>query len=466
MDNNLLCIDFGTCNTTAAFAVNGRPHVVQYGTSSIFPTVACAMPDGSIEVCGNAEPLRDRFPQYFVQGFKLQIADPDDINGHDYCDIVAEILRFVRYAAALDNNGNEFDRVLLTIPAVYTVSDPRKEVMRRAALAAGFKDVEFMSEPVAAAQHYAYVSGNERSGMSLIYDLGGGTFDPVLVDTGDKDVRIAGSGGARCGGQFFDAAIYREISQNMREGGTPLERSGKFIDYMSCRRLKETLSIETEARQIMSNGKTARLTRERFNEIIRPMLQLTIAACDDVIFSSGHKWSDVKQILFVGGSTAIPLIKEMLSAHLTSHNAANVEMIRTFSSRSDSYNHLYATCLGGVSGYGADKRPPIAHLVFEGKIIPLREGLNRFGRDEDNDYVFVEDAYMSRHHFTIEVEKQGDGYCYTLTSVSQSSPTMLNRTEALDPRYVPFCRDRAKISPGAEIKAGKTVLVLEDKKLQ
>lgn len=458
----MLCIDFGTCNTTAAFAVAGKPHVVQYGTSSIFPTVACVMPDGNIQVCGNAEPLRERFPQYFLQEFKLQIADPDDINGHDYCDIVAEILRFVRYAAALDNNGREFGKVVLTVPAVYTASDPRKDIMRRAALSAGFSEVSFMNEPVAAAMHYAYVSGNAKSGLSLIYDLGGGTFDPVLVDTSGAEPRISGSGGARCGGQFFDAAVYRFVSQMMRDAGTPLERSGKLTDYMACRRLKETLSIEQEASQIMSNGKTAKMTREQFNEIIRPLLQLTIAACDDVIMSSGNKWSDVKQILFVGGSTAIPLIKEMLTAHLTSHNASNVEIIRTFAGSRDSYSHLYATCLGGISSYGCNNGRAMAYLEHDSKKILLREGINRFGRGSDNDVVFADDSYMSRNHFEIEVSPVDEGYEYTLTSVSQSSPTMLNRTEALDPRYVPFCRDKAKIKNGAEIKAGNTVLVLKD----
>ena len=89
--NHWLCIDFGTCNTAAAFLVGGKPHLVSYGNSSFFPTVACVLESGEIQVCQNAEPLRDRFPEFFQQEFKLQIADPVDINGHSYEDIVAEI---------------------------------------------------------------------------------------------------------------------------------------------------------------------------------------------------------------------------------------------------------------------------------------------------------------------------------------------------------------------------------------
>ncbi len=124
--NHWLCIDFGTCNTAAAFLVGGKPHLVSYGNSSFFPTVACVLESGEIQVCQNAEPLRDRFPEFFQQEFKLQIADPVDINGHSYEDIVAEILRFVAKAAALENNNTPLTNALITIPAIYTASDPRK----------------------------------------------------------------------------------------------------------------------------------------------------------------------------------------------------------------------------------------------------------------------------------------------------------------------------------------------------
>ena len=211
--------------------------------------MACVLESGEIQVCQNAEPLRDRFPEFFQQEFKLRIADPVDINGHSYEDIVAEILRFVAKAAALENNNTPLTNALITIPAIYTASDPRKEVMRRAAALAGFTTVEFMPEPHAAASHYAYISGQKIEGLSLVYDLGGGTFDPVLIDMTDAP-QILGEGGVRCGGQFFDAAVYKHVAAAMREAGTPLARADKLADYQACRRLKETLSIENTATRL------------------------------------------------------------------------------------------------------------------------------------------------------------------------------------------------------------------------
>ena len=129
----------------------------------------------------------------------------------------------------------------------------------------------------------------------------------------------------------------------------------------------------------------------------------------------------------------------------------------------DSYNHLYATCLGGITTkIGGPQRPPIGHLMQGSRKIQLHEGVNTFGRLNTNDFSF-EDKYMSRQHFTIEVLPKGDDYEYILKSVSQSTPTLLNGSEALDPRHVPFCREKAPIFNGASILAGKTLFILETK---
>ncbi len=459
-DNKWLCIDFGTCNTAAAFLVGGKPHLVRYGNSSFFPTVACVLDSGDIQVCGNAEPLRDKFAEFFQQEFKLQISDPADINGRSYQDIVAEILRFVRHAAELENNNNALDKALITIPAIYTASDPRKDVMRQAALQAGFSEVDFLPEPQAAACHYAYVSGDKKPGLSLVYDLGGGTFDPVLIDMSSTP-QILGEGGVRCGGQFFDAAVYKYVAAIMRDAGTPLARADKLADYQACRRLKETLSIETSATQIMSNGKSVVLDRPTFEDLVKPMIRLTLDACDSVVSTSGRKWADVKQVLFVGGSTGIPLIKDMLEHHLQSHNASGVKIIRTMQGETDSYNHLFATCLGGITTKATERLAAIGHLLHGSRKFQLHEGVNTFGRGEGNDFVFPSDSHMSRQHFTVEVLPKGNGYEYVLRSLSQSNSTILNGTEPIDCRYGGFCRDKAVICNGAEILAGRTMFILE-----
>ena len=461
-----ISIDFGTCNTTAAIEVDGKPHVVTYGNTQFFPTVACVLPDGNIQVCQNAEPLRQNMPEYFKQEFKLNIAEQLDLNGVQYVDIVREILKFVKGCAEIENNGEVCDFVVLTIPAIYTEDDRRIDVLRQAAKEAGFKTIEFLSEPHAAALHYANIVGQKNTGLSLIYDLGGGTFDPTLLDmTNAKEPKVIGQdNGVQCGGQFFDSALYKHISKDCRDIGKPLLREKKLDDYAACKRLKEALSVQKEASQYFSNGQSLKVGRDVFEGLIKDKISLTLEACDAMLHTAGKEWKDVKQVLFVGGSTAIPLIKEMLEKHLVSHNAVNVKIIRNTTGNRGSYNHNFATCLGGIVSKITPPPPPpepIAKLYSNGIALQLKEGLNTFGRSDSMDFHF-NDPSMSRKHFTITVSKNAYGkWSYTITTCSESKATILNNIEPLDLQNFPISRKSAELQDGWTIRAGKTIFQLK-----
>lgn len=240
-----VCIDFGTCNTAAAINIDGKPHVVSYANSQYFPTVACVMPTGKIKVCQEAEDFKNSMPEGFFQEFKLQIADFLDYNGLQYVDIVAEILSFVKTCAETENNNVPINAVLLTIPVLYGSEDPRIDVMQKAAFKAGFEKVEFLSESKAACLHYSQIIGKNNIGRSLIYDLGGSTFDTSIIGIDDKENQyiLGCDSGIRCGGSFFDSAIYKYIYQIFNENEKPLEKLKKIEDYTVCRRIKEILSV-------------------------------------------------------------------------------------------------------------------------------------------------------------------------------------------------------------------------------
>lgn len=463
---NWVCIDFGTCNTTAAIEIDGAPHAVSYSNSLLFPTIACVLDNGEIEVCQNAATLRQTHPETFKQEFKLQIADSIDINKRTYTDIVREILSFVKGCAEIENNNQPVTKAILTVPAIYTESDKRKAVMQKAALDIGFETVEFLSEPQAAAYHYADVSGSKRTGISLIYDLGGGTFDPALLDMSNPDQpKLLGyDSGVKCGGQFFDKAIYNYIKTKSIDEDKPLSRSQRLSDYDACRRLKEALSIKQTASQCFSNGEMVSLSREELNKLIMPLIDLTLQSCDNLVHSANKRWSDISQILFVGGSTAIPAISEMLHKHLISHNAASVKVIRNLKGERGEYNYSLATCLGGISKKILPPPPPpekVAQLICNGQPLQLNLGENRFGRSSEMDFSF-QDKAMSRHHFSITVTTDSSGkLSYTLTTYSQSKATIINNMEALDLRYAPISRTSTFLMDGFSIKAGNTSFIFK-----
>lgn len=456
-----VCIDFGTCNTAAAIEIDGLAHLVTYGNDQCFPTIACVLDDGVIEVCQNAEPYRQTNPETFKQEFKLSIAENINIHNVSYTDIVSSILRFVKGCAEIENNSNTIDNVLLTVPAIYTEADNRKAVMFNAARNAGFRHIEFIPEPQAAAYHYADIMGASNTGISLIYDLGGGTFDPTLLDMTSGQPRIIGcSAGIRCGGQFFDKAIYSHISSIARETNKPLSRDKKLEDYAACKRLKESLSINDNTAQVFSNGERYSLSRTKFNELIDPLISLTLQSCDNLLSTANKSWSDVNQILFVGGSTAIPIIRERLSMHLQSHNAPDVKIVRNTNSDHGEYNHRFATCLGGIAKMILPPPPQsekVASLYCNGKCLQLKLGETTFGRGADMDFQFP-DPTMSNHHFTITVSKAPDGkLCYTIVTKSQTKATVINNITPLDIRYTPITDISAFLMDEDTITAGKTV---------
>lgn len=462
---NWICIDFGTCNTAAAIEIDGKPHLVSYGNSQYFPTVACVLPDGNIEVCQNAESLRSNVPDGFKQEFKLSIHEHLDLNGVGYADLVREILKFVKKSAEIENNGHKLDAALLTIPAIYTNSDRRIDIMRQAAIEAGFTTVDFMPEPQAAAHHYAYVIGQKSTGISLIYDLGGGTFDASLLEMNAlKQAQVLGyECGIKCGGQYFDSALYRHIAK-LYQDGTPLLQEKKLDDYVACRRIKEALSVQEQSVQYFSNGQRISIDRAILSLLIKDKLMLTLDACDSLLRTANRTWTDVKQVLLVGGSTAIPLVSELLQKHLTSHNSTSVRIIRNTSGLNGEYNHRFATCLGGLSTKITPPPPPpepIAKLRVDNQTIQLKEGLNTFGRSEQMDFSF-NDPSMSRKHFTIHVTKEATGkWNYTITTCSESKATVLNNSEPLDLRYYPISRKSALLQDGWTITAGKTIFIFK-----
>lgn len=463
---NWVCIDFGTSNSAAAIVVDGRPKLVSPNSKSYFPTVACVLGKDKIAVCQSAEQFKTKYPEFYLQEFKLNIAEPLDCNGAGYREVVAAILRHIKGCAEIENNGNRIDNVMLTVPAIYTESDRRKEVMRQAALDAGFRNVAFMREAHAAALHYAYIQGTETVGLSLVYDLGGGTFDPALIMlSGENEPDFLGcDSGVKCGGQYFDAAIYKQAQAEAKASGVPLERSAKWSDFLACRLLKEDLSVSREATTLLSNGNPFTLTRTDFEEMIRKKLYLTLDACDMVLTSARREWTEVEQVLLVGGSTAIPLVGSLLQQHLISHNARKVKVVRSLSGPNGEYDHNYAVCLGGIvlaetellhPEPEPEPEPEIGELVSNGKHFRLKLGTNTFGRGQGQDFMF-DDPHMSRKHFEITVtQNEGRGFRYRLQTVSTSRATVVNGTLALDCTF-PFAPKEIDLKDGMTVLAGKT----------
>lgn len=454
----------GSSNTRAAIEKGGKPFVVKFGAESTFPTVACVLPDGTIKVGREAEALRHIHPESFKQEFKLHIGEEIEINSANYDDIVAEMLSYVRQCAEKESGGEEISYAVLTYPAHYTEADRRKEVMRKGAAKAGFLKVEFLSEPEAAAGHYRHICGKEDSGIYLVYDLGGSTFNASLVESTSEKIRIIGiDRGLHSGGHFFDKAVYNYIASKAREEGMPLDRLRRFDDYAASRYLKENISEKESATRLFSTGNQI-LDRETFNSLIKSSVSDTLQICDTLLSNAGKTWKDLNSVLLAGGSSSLPLIEEMLCRHALSHDAPDLKVISDLQGPNGSYDIRFATCLGGIAGkIPSAPLPPKkpGRMIAGEREYQLKQGPNTFGRDDCMDCQF-DDPSMSRHHFTITVSEEPEGDLrYILETKSSRKATIINGREALDLRFAPISRVSVELKGGDIIDAGKTKLVFE-----
>lgn len=372
---NWVSIDFGTSYSSATVMIDGKPVKVHpigglynmYG----FPTVAYIDETHKIKVCNEALPWRCQNPERFVKDFKLSIHENEIAYlGVKYIDIITSILKCIKVSAEYAIGNDEITGVVLTIPATYTENDPRKEIMRESALNAGFTEIEFIKEAEAAAIYYHSVQRGQNGSLTLIYDLGGGTFDPALVEHCDNGYKLLGSAsGKNCGGKYFEAALYKQFkSQYSFQFNDDESIKVQQIDGIAklCKDIKESLSSnETVSYPVPLMGKTTiTYSRQELEKLIKPLLEKTYQECSALVTSSGKKWSDVNRILLIGGSSAIPCVKTFFKQYLIGQNCPDIPIILNKSEEGVLIDTLFAVSIGGLlSHYSKDSHESESEIV-------------------------------------------------------------------------------------------------------
>lgn len=329
-----LGIDFGTTSTRAAILKDGEAiPLALNGNSPIMPSVVFLDEKNNLLVGQEAENSKMIRPDRYQAEFKRNIGQstPFLLGNRRFLpeDLVRSVLAKVKFRAE-QLTGSKFDRAVITIPVSYTYS--KKGLMHQAAIEAGFDKIILITEPEAAAYYHAWA--NRLTGATLqdgqtglVFDFGGGTFDAVLIKKQGAQYVIVGEpdGLSECGGIDCDRTIYNHIRskatprlsalmdpQNMEMSA--LIARGEIGDKV--KKLKHKLSDKTTAEiddLIPGSLKDHYvLKRSEFNNMIDPFVKNCIQKCKDILQGAGMKWSDVSQVLMVGGSSRIPYVKECL----------------------------------------------------------------------------------------------------------------------------------------------------------
>lgn len=215
--------------------------------------------------------------------------------------------------------GEEVSEAVITVPAYF--NDAQRKATKEAGTIAGLNVLRIINEPTSAA--LAYGLDKKESEKIVVYDLGGGTFDVTVLETGDNVVEVLATGGdAFLGGDDFDNRIIDwAVEEFKSESGIDLKS-----DIMALQRLKD--ASENAKKELSSANETEinlpfitadasgpkhfvkKLTRAKFESLIDDLIEETIKKIDFVIKDAGLSKNDINEVVMVGGSTRVPKVQE------------------------------------------------------------------------------------------------------------------------------------------------------------
>lgn len=226
-------------------------------------------------------------------------------------EVSAEILASLRQRAEDTFNDDLFGAVI-TVPAYF--DDAQRQATKDAAQMAGINVLRLLNEPTAAAIAYGLDNGSE--GLYAIYDLGGGTFDISMLQLSRGVFEVVATGGdSALGGDDIDHVLADAALADARmEAVTPQDKRAVLV---AARRAKEKLSTDGSVHFscALSGGMvSATITRERLNELAKPLIDKTLAAVKRVLRDAKVKPDEVKGVVMVGGSTRMPAVRDAVGA--------------------------------------------------------------------------------------------------------------------------------------------------------
>ena len=322
----IIGIDLGTTNSCVAVFEGGEPIVITNPEGArTTPSVVAFTKTGERLVGQVAKRQAVTNPDKTVASIKRDMGSDRkvSIDGKQYTpqEISAMVLQKLK-ADAEAYLGTKVTEAVITVPAYFT--DAQRQATKDAGKIAGLEVKRIINEPTAAA--LAYGMDKEESQKIMVFDLGGGTFDVSLLDISDGVFEVlATKGNNRLGGDDFDDRIVNWMADQfaIENGGIDLRK-----DKMAHQRLKDAAEkAKIELSGVMSTAISlpfitadatgpkhfeATLTRAKFDELTRDLVEATLVPTRDALRDSGLSASEVSKVLLVGGSTRIPAVQEAI----------------------------------------------------------------------------------------------------------------------------------------------------------
>ncbi|GGH97018.1 molecular chaperone DnaK [Arthrobacter liuii] len=323
-------IDLGTTNSVVSVLEGGEPTVIANAEGGrTTPSVVAFSKSGEVLVGEIAK-------RQAVNNIDRTIASVKRHMGTDWTvaidekkytpqEISARILMKLKNDAE-SYLGEKVTDAVITVPAYF--NDAERQATKEAGEIAGLNVLRIVNEPTAAALAYGLDKGKEDE-LILVFDLGGGTFDVSLLEVGkDEDnfstIQVrATAGDNRLGGDDWDQRVVDYLLNQLKVKGIDLSK-----DKIALQRLRE--AAEQAKKELSSSSSTnvslqylsvtpdgpvhldEQLTRAKFQDLTKDLLERTKKPFHDVIKEAGIKLSDINHIVLVGGSTRMPAVSELV----------------------------------------------------------------------------------------------------------------------------------------------------------
>jgi molecular chaperone DnaK len=345
----VLGIDLGTTNCAAGIYKAGKTEIITIDGAKTMPSVMSVLKDGEILAGSQARSRSLIAPESTVSSIKRKMGTdwtkqfeeiPDKVFTpvEVSAEILLKLINGILQNETIDLGGMP-KYAVICVPANF--NDAQKKATQMAGELANLDILTLLEEPIAAA--YAYAIEKERVQTVLVYDLGGGTFDVSILEvdstqSANKQFKVLAKEGIQeLGGDDFDQKLMQRVA-----GEFAVASNIDILDLdkdqgISTKKLREAQqklleAIITAKHELSEATKTSidipnfihdesgqphhiddlEITREQFNEEVRDLILQTKESVEKALSAAKLEIEDIDRIILVGGSTKIPLVREML----------------------------------------------------------------------------------------------------------------------------------------------------------
>src|SRR5436190_17779969 len=344
-------IDLGTTNSLVAYVSDGVPIVLRDKTGdALVPSVVSVSEDGVVSVGVDAQRrllVDAQRTAYSIKRFMGK--GRDDVRDEERHfpfriigdaggvlriglgereltppEISALILRELKrraeaFFAAQGEADHEVDRAVITVPAYF--NDAQRTATRDAGRIAGLEVLRIINEPTAAS--LAYGLDKRHTGVIAVYDLGGGTFDISILRVEDGVFQVLSTNGdTHLGGDDIDLLMMHKVLAAVGSGFSRPESSDLASGFSRTdktpEQIQEIRKAVIQAKWDLSDREETellgrRLTRAEFEQWIAPIVERTLEPCRQALTDAGLQPSQIDEVVLVGGSTRIPLVRRRVA---------------------------------------------------------------------------------------------------------------------------------------------------------